>query len=45
MRSRGNVWAARVFLGLHDDSDSAVNDLKDDDAVKEFIIEKYEKKR
>ena len=45
MRSKGNVYCAKVWLGLYDKSQGFVVDLKDDEAVKDFIIQKYEKKR
>ena len=45
LRARGNVYCAKVWLGLYDKSHSGAIDVKDDDALKEFIINKYERKR
>lgn len=48
LKSRGNVWCGKVWLGLHDNKNRPAGlDLKDnsDDATKDFIIQKYEKKR
>lgn len=45
LRARGNVYCAKVWLGLYDESHSGRVDVKDDDALKEFIIQKYERKR
>ena len=45
VKSRGNAWAAKVWTGLCDDAAARVRALASDEAVKDFIIEKYEKKR
>ena len=45
VRSRGNLWAAKVWLGLYDRSRMGLYDAKDDEGIRTFIIEKYEKKR
>ena len=39
LRARGNVYCAKVWLGLYDKSHSGRVDVKDDDALKEFIIQ------
>eukprot|EP00095_Tigriopus_kingsejongensis_P003700 maker-scaffold382_size189932-snap-gene-0.23 protein:Tk03700 transcript:maker-scaffold382_size189932-snap-gene-0.23-mRNA-1 annotation:"drongo protein isoform 2" len=44
LRPRGNLWCQKVWLGSHD-ADLRTLDSMDDEAIKEFIIEKYEKKR
>ncbi len=44
MRGRGNAWARKVYLGLYD-SNRAAFDLKDAEGVRDFMIEKYEKRR
>ena len=46
MRSRGNVWCAKVWMGLYDKNrEVAFDTTGDDEGIKEFIIQKYEKKR
>ena len=45
MRSRGNLWAQKVWLGLYDCSRLGLYDAKDDEGLRSFIIDKYEKKR
>jgi len=45
LRNKGNIYCHKVWLGLYDKSHGFSVDLKDDEAVKEFIIQKYEKKR
>ena len=45
MRSRGNLWAQKVWLGLYDSSRLGLYDAKDDEGLRSFIIDKYEKKR
>ena len=44
IRNRGNAWAKKVYTGLYDENRAAF-DLKDAEGVRDFIIEKYEKKR
>ena len=41
MRGRGNAYCAKVWLGLHDGKLIG----NDAESIKEFIIQKYEKKR
>ncbi|XP_049774707.1 arf-GAP domain and FG repeat-containing protein 1 isoform X1 [Schistocerca cancellata] len=43
VKSRGNEYCRRVWLGLFDPNHS--QDTKDEQQVKEFMIAKYEKKR
>ncbi|XP_059082260.1 arf-GAP domain and FG repeat-containing protein 1-like isoform X2 [Tigriopus californicus] len=43
LRSRGNLWCQLVWLGLYEGHRSPEG--MDEERVKEFIIEKYEKKR
>ena len=45
VRSRGNLWAQKVWLGLYDCSRLGLYDAKDDEGLRSFIIDKYEKKR
>ena len=45
VRSRGNLWAQKVWLGLYDISRLGLYDAKDDEGIRSFIIDKYEKKR
>ena len=46
LRSRGNLWCEKVWTGNLDARSKAKYEAgKDDEAVKEFIVEKYEKKR
>lgn len=46
LRSRGNLWCQKVWTGNLDARSAAKYEAsKDDEAVKEFIMEKYEKKR
>ena len=45
VRSRGNLWAQKVWLGLYDSSRLGLYDAKDDEGLRSFIIDKYEKKR
>ena len=45
LRGRGNAWAAKVWTGLCDDAKARVAALASDEAVKDFIVDKYEKKR
>jgi hypothetical protein len=45
VRLRGNLWAAKVWLGLHDNNRAGLYGAKDDESIRAFIIEKYEKKR
>merc|ERR1719187_1120016 len=42
MRSRGNAWCRQVWLGTFDKSSPV--DFKDDEKIRDFIIDKYEKK-
>ena len=42
LKSRGNVWCSKVWMGLYDKNRSL--DAKDDDSLKNHIIQKYEKK-
>jgi Arf-GAP domain and FG repeat-containing protein 1 len=44
MRTRGNLWCSRVWLGNYEPSVNPV-DYKDDEKIKDFIIAKYERKR
>ncbi|XP_023323652.1 arf-GAP domain and FG repeat-containing protein 2 isoform X2 [Eurytemora carolleeae] len=44
MRTRGNLWCSRVWLGNYEASTNPV-DYKDDEKIKEFMITKYERKR
>ena len=41
MRGRGNVYCAKVWLGLHDGKLVG----NDSESIRDFIIQKYEKKR
>ena len=41
MRGRGNAYCSKVWLGLHDGKCIG----NDADAIKDFMIQKYEKKR
>ena len=45
LRNKGNIYCNKVWLGLYDKTHGFVVDVKDEEAVKDFIIEKYEKKR
>lgn len=42
LKSRGNIWCSKVWMGLYDKSRST--ESKDEDALKYHIIQKYEKK-
>lgn len=42
IRGRGNVYCAKVWMGLYDNKGSIGNDAE---AIKDFMIQKYEKKR
>ena len=44
LKSRGNVWCSKVWMGLYDKSRSGALESKDEDALKYHIIQKYEKK-
>lgn len=45
IRTRGNAYNAKVWLGLYDAKSRQASDLKDDDSIRELIVQKYEKKR
>merc|ERR1719203_484423 len=44
LKSRGNVWCSKVWMGLYDKGRSVAPDSKDEDALKYHIVQKYEKK-
>jgi len=44
LKSRGNIWCSKVWMGLYDKSRSVAPDSKDEDGLKYHIIQKYEKK-
>ena len=44
LKSRGNLWCSKVWMGLYDKSRSVAPDSKDEDALKYHIVQKYEKK-
>ena len=44
LKSRGNVWCSKVWLGLYDKSRSGAMETKDDESLKYHIIQKYERK-
>ena len=41
----GNAYNAKVWLGLYDFKTRISLDTKDDESIREFIVQKYEKKR
>ncbi|XP_065346951.1 arf-GAP domain and FG repeat-containing protein 1-like isoform X1 [Cloeon dipterum] len=43
LKSRGNEYCRRVWLGLYDSAQ--VTDVSDDSHVKDFMVNKYERKR
>ncbi|XP_072546794.1 arf-GAP domain and FG repeat-containing protein 1a isoform X2 [Salminus brasiliensis] len=45
LRNHGNEVCKRIWLGLYDDRTSAIPDFREPQKVKEFLQEKYEKKR
>ena len=45
LKSRGNVWCGKVWMGLYDKNRSGALEAKDDESLKSHIIQKYEKKR
>jgi Arf-GAP domain and FG repeat-containing protein 1 len=46
LKSRGNVWCSKVWLGLYDKKSAGALDIsKDEDSLKYHILQKYEKKR
>ncbi|XP_029437774.1 arf-GAP domain and FG repeat-containing protein 2 isoform X2 [Rhinatrema bivittatum] len=45
LQARGNEVCRKVWLGLYDSRTSAIPDSRDPQKVKEFLQEKYEKKR
>ncbi|XP_072497495.1 arf-GAP domain and FG repeat-containing protein 2 isoform X2 [Notamacropus eugenii] len=45
LQSRGNEFCRKIWLGLFDAQTSLVPDSRDPQKVKEFLQEKYEKKR
>ena len=44
LKSRGNLWCSKVWMGLYDKNRSGSLESKDEDALKHHIIQKYEKK-
>jgi len=44
MRGKGNLWCSRVWLGTYDAAANPM-DYKDDEKIKDFMIQKYERKR
>lgn len=44
MRVRGNTWCSQVWLGTYNKATKPI-DFKDEEKIRDFIIEKYEKKR
>ena len=44
LKSRGNLWCSKVWMGLYDKNRSGALESKDEDALKHHIIQKYEKK-
>ena len=45
LRSKGNLYCQKVWLGLHQDPAGKNRKMETDEAIKDFIIEKYERKR
>ncbi|XP_062439045.1 arf-GAP domain and FG repeat-containing protein 1 isoform X6 [Rhea pennata] len=45
LQKHGNEVCKQIWLGLFDDRSSAIPDFRDPQKVKEFLREKYEKKR
>ncbi|XP_072248776.1 arf-GAP domain and FG repeat-containing protein 1a isoform X5 [Leuresthes tenuis] len=45
LQKHGNEACKRIWLGLYDDRTSSVPDFREPQKVKEFLQEKYEKKR
>ncbi|XP_014885060.1 arf-GAP domain and FG repeat-containing protein 1a isoform X11 [Poecilia latipinna] len=45
LQKHGNEVCKRIWLGLYDDRTSSVPDFREPQKVKEFLQEKYEKKR
>ncbi|XP_070801878.1 arf-GAP domain and FG repeat-containing protein 1 isoform X8 [Pituophis catenifer annectens] len=45
LQKHGNEICKQIWLGLFDDRSSAIPDFRDPQKVKEFLQEKYEKKR
>ncbi|XP_058269509.1 arf-GAP domain and FG repeat-containing protein 1a isoform X1 [Hemibagrus wyckioides] len=45
LQKHGNEVCKQIWLGLYDDRSSAVPDFREPQKVKEFLQEKYEKKR
>lgn len=45
LQKHGNEVCKQIWLGLYDDRSSAVPDFREPQRVKEFLQEKYEKKR
>uniref|UniRef100_A0A8C4WFX7 Arf-GAP domain and FG repeat-containing protein 1 n=1 Tax=Gopherus evgoodei TaxID=1825980 RepID=A0A8C4WFX7_9SAUR len=45
LQKHGNEVCKQIWLGLFDDRSSAIPDFRDPQKVKEFLQEKYEKKR
>ncbi|XP_064158952.1 arf-GAP domain and FG repeat-containing protein 1a isoform X5 [Anguilla rostrata] len=45
LQKHGNEVCKRIWLGLYDDRTSAIPDFREPQKVKEFLQEKYEKKR
>jgi len=43
IKARGNSWAAKVYTGLYEGD--VAREMRDDEAVRAFIVEKYERKR
>jgi len=44
LKSRGNIWCGKVWMGLYDKNRSGALEAKDDESLKSHIIQKYEKK-
>ena len=45
LKSRGNIWCGKVWMGLYDKNRSGALEAIDDESLKSHIIQKYEKKR
>ncbi|KAG7456976.1 hypothetical protein MATL_G00241770 [Megalops atlanticus] len=45
LQKHGNEFCRQIWLGLYDDRTSAIPDFREPQKVKEFLQEKYEKKR
>merc|ERR1712018_475878 len=44
LKSRGNIWCGKVWMGLYDNNRSGALEAKDDESLKSHIIQNMKRK-